>query len=131
MNTASIASDASATLRIDRRTPDDALMTAALAGDRAALGFLYLRHADALRTAAVRALPAHEEPEADDLVQEVFLALLERRTGDFQPARGRALAWLKGIVRRQALARAAPIPQAASSPRAVDRIADPEKRGRS
>jgi len=72
------------------------------AGDHAALGLLYTRHADALRAAAVSALPAHEEPSADDIVHNVSLALLEGRAGAFQPARGKALASLKGIARREA-----------------------------
>ncbi|MGO8997405.1 MAG: RNA polymerase sigma factor [Polyangiaceae bacterium] len=95
---------------IDRTATDDALLAAIAAGNRAAVGILYARHADSLRTAAVAALPKHDEPSADDIVQEVFLALLEGRAGAFQPARGKVLAWLKGIARREALALHAPPP---------------------
>jgi DNA-directed RNA polymerase specialized sigma24 family protein len=94
--------------RLDSTASDDALLAAIAAGNRAALGLLYARHADALRAAAVGALPAHEEPSADDIVQNVFLSLLEGRAGAFQPARGKALAWLKGIARREAAVHAPP-----------------------
>ena len=94
--------------RLSPTASDDALLAAIAAGDRAAVGLLYTRHADALRAAAVSALPAHEEPFADDIVQNVFLSLLEGRAGAFQPARGKALAWLKGIARREAAVHSPP-----------------------
>ncbi len=106
----SIAFAAAPTPRLDRTTPDDALLAAIAAGNRAALGLLYARHADTLRATAVAALPKTDAPSADDIVQEVFLALLENRTGPFQPARGKALAWLKGIARREAAALHTPPP---------------------
>lgn len=96
--------------RIDRTATDDALLAAIATGNRAAVGILYARHADTLRTVAVAALPKHDEPSADDIVHEVFLALLEGRAGAFQPARGKALAWLRGIARREALALHTPPP---------------------
>ena len=100
--------------RIDSTTSDDALLLAISTGHRPALGILYARHADALRAAAVAALPKHDAPSADDIVQEVFVALLEGRAGAFQPARGKALAWLKGIARREAAALHAPPPTPSS-----------------
>jgi hypothetical protein len=99
MNTASLNPNP---VRLTSTASDDALLAAIASGDRAALGLLYARHADALRAAAVSALPKHDDTSADDAVQQVFLLLLEGRAGAFQPARGKALAWLKGIVRREA-----------------------------
>jgi DNA-directed RNA polymerase specialized sigma24 family protein len=90
--------------RIDSTSTNDALLGAIAAGNRAALTILYARHAATLRATAAAALPKHDRASADDIVQAVFLALLENRAGAFQPARGRALAWLKGIARREAAA---------------------------
>ena len=86
---------------IDSRSSDDALLAAIAEGDRNALGILWARHAKALRAAAAGALPRYDAA-AEDAVQQVFLLLLEGRASAFQPARGRALAWLKGIARREA-----------------------------
>jgi DNA-directed RNA polymerase specialized sigma24 family protein len=93
---------------IDSTSTDDALLGAVSTGNRAALGIIYRRHADTLRVVATAALPAHDDAFADDIVQEVFLALLDGRAGTFQPAKGKALAWLKGIARREAMGHSSP-----------------------
>jgi DNA-directed RNA polymerase specialized sigma24 family protein len=105
------------TVRIDSTSSDDALLAAISTGDRAAVGILYARHAATLRTVAVSALPKHDSPSADDIAQEIFIALLEGRAGAFQPARGKALAWLKGIARREAATLHTPPPMAAPRPK--------------
>jgi RNA polymerase sigma-70 factor (ECF subfamily) len=89
--------------RIDSTTSDDALVAAIAAGDRAAVTVLFARHAAALRSAARAVVGSHDETIADDAVSDVFVFLLEGRGATFQPARGRALAWLKGIATSTAL----------------------------
>ena len=89
-------------IRLDAHSSDDALLAAVAVGDRSALGFLYARHARALRAVARAALPRHDGDSAEDVVQHVFLSLLEGAAATFQPARGRALTWLKGMTRREA-----------------------------
>jgi RNA polymerase sigma-70 factor (ECF subfamily) len=99
MNTATKITDA----RIDSTTSDDALLAAIAAGDRAAVTILFTRHAATLRSAARAVVGNHDETIADDAVSDVFVFLLEGRASTFQPARGRALAWLKGIATSTAL----------------------------
>ena len=83
---------------VDATASDDALLLAIAAGDRAAATLLYKRHAETLRLAALGAIGRHDETIAEDAVADVFVALLEGRAATFHPARGRALAWLKGIA---------------------------------
>lgn len=82
-------------------SPDDVLIALASQGNRNALGVLYARHAEALRVTASAAL-RDTGAAADDVVNDVFVRLLENRSAPFAPAPGRALAWLRGIVRRTA-----------------------------
>ena len=97
---------------IHAKSTDDVLLAAIAAGDRAAFGILYSRHVDGLRSVAAAALPPHLETDADDIVQNVFVALLDGRAATFQPALGKGLAWLKGMVRREAGAYFVPPPNA-------------------
>jgi DNA-directed RNA polymerase specialized sigma24 family protein len=97
---------------INSKSSDDVLLAAIATGDRAAFGILYSRHVDGLRAVAAAALPQHLEPDADDVVQNVFIAILEGRAATFQPALGKGLAWLKGMVRREAAAYFTPPPNA-------------------
>ena len=55
--------------------------------------------AASLRREAVAIL--RDEAAADDLVQSTFVAAIERRA-DFDPARGGAYAWLRGLLRNRA-----------------------------
>ncbi|HEY2510656.1 MAG TPA: CHAT domain-containing protein [Polyangiaceae bacterium] len=54
-------------------------------------------------------LPRHNRHYAEDVVQRVFISLLEGAAGTFHPARGRALTWLKGMTRREAEQQATPL----------------------
>jgi DNA-directed RNA polymerase specialized sigma24 family protein len=89
--------------RIDSTTSNDALITAVAQGDRTAVGILYTRHQDALRTAIVKELGKRYIDAADDVLHDVFLVLLCGTATAFQPARGQALPWLKGVARRTAI----------------------------
>jgi RNA polymerase sigma-70 factor (ECF subfamily) len=80
----------------------DAELLEALAHDRnAALGALYDRHARLVYGLALAMLTNRDE--AEDLTQEVFLALCTRR--DYDPARGTLSAYLIVMTRSRALDR--------------------------
>lgn len=100
--------------------PVDVLAGRARAGDRAAFGALYERYAATVHGIALARLAA---TEAQDLVQEVFLAALEALPTLQDPARFGA--WLLAIARNRALDRL----RARRRPRAEDldlgQLADP------
>jgi RNA polymerase sigma-70 factor (ECF subfamily) len=80
----------------------DAELVAALAHDRnAALGAVYDRYAGLVYGLALAMLTSRDE--ADDLTQEVFLALCTR--SDYDPARGSLAAYLITMTRSRALDR--------------------------
>src|SRR3954464_9809113 len=82
--------------------PDDADLTArASAGDAAALGRLYDRHAAPMLAIAYRLLQSRAD--AEDVVHDVFVGLPEalRRYDE----RGAFASWLRKITARVALAR--------------------------
>jgi RNA polymerase sigma-70 factor (ECF subfamily) len=86
----------------DPTAPSDAALVAALAHDRdAALAALYDRHAGLVYGIACAMLTNRDD--ADDLTQEVFLALCTR--GDYDPARGTVAAYLVTLTRSRALDR--------------------------
>jgi RNA polymerase sigma-70 factor, ECF subfamily len=88
--------------RPEAPTADDALMSAIARGDSNALGELYDRYGAILFGLLVRIL--HDRSEAEDVLQEVFVQTW-RRAGDFDPSRGRVLAWLAMLARSRALDR--------------------------
>jgi DNA-directed RNA polymerase specialized sigma24 family protein len=91
---------------------DETLLAALSSGDRVALEVLYTRHFDALCKVAAAALPEHMD--AEDIVQDIFVSLLEVGAPTFDPGRGKALPWLKGVVRREVAARYTPPPRVAA-----------------
>ncbi|MCC6626249.1 MAG: sigma-70 family RNA polymerase sigma factor [Chloroflexi bacterium] len=87
-----------------RRSPealsDEALLTDVGRGDREALTRLYDRH---YRTVFAQALRITGDRDlAEDVTQEVFLRVW-RRAETYDPARGRAIAWLMTVTHNQAL----------------------------
>lgn len=76
------------------------LLAAVAAGDRAALRSLYERQSPRLFGVANAIL--RDRDLAADALQDAFLRIA-RRAGQFDPARGRAEAWLAAIVRHAAL----------------------------
>jgi RNA polymerase sigma-70 factor (ECF subfamily) len=78
---------------------DAALLSRCADGDAEALARIYRRHGDAVYRYAW--LVTGSESLAADVVQETFVALLDRPSG-FDPARGRAAAYLCGIARHLA-----------------------------
>jgi RNA polymerase sigma-70 factor, ECF subfamily len=71
-------------------------------GDKEALGFLFRRHARAVRNVACRIL--RNEAEADDLVQEVFLFIF-RKAALFDATQGAARSWIFQVAYHRAFDR--------------------------
>lgn len=97
--------------------PDDALVSAARAGDRSAFGLLYDRYARMVHGILLCRVPPRE---VDDLVQEVFLLAL-RQLHSLRDL-SRFGAWLSTITRNRAndyYRKASP----------VDRATDPDAEG--
>lgn len=78
---------------------DDDLIKALGRGDREALATLFERHKDFVFRVAFGLTGRRDD--AAEIVQETFLALLERAAG-FDPARGRVTTWLYEVASRRA-----------------------------
>jgi RNA polymerase sigma-70 factor (ECF subfamily) len=83
-------------------TADDELLTRLSAGDQDALAVIFRRYARAVRGIALRIL--QNGPEADDLVQEVFLFLFQKASA-FNRSRGSARTWILFTAYNRALDR--------------------------
>lgn len=70
--------------------------------DGAALEQLYRRHSSILRAVIYRAV--HQDADADDVLQEVFIEIWNR-ADSFMPEKGRALGWMITLARRRAIDR--------------------------
>ncbi|MCA9549251.1 MAG: sigma-70 family RNA polymerase sigma factor [Myxococcales bacterium] len=81
---------------------DEALVRATRAGDLQAFDALYARYAQRLYSYLLRLVKVRAE--AEDLVQEVFLTVLEDRTLELRP--GRFAGWLFTVARNRAVERA-------------------------
>jgi len=82
--------------------PDPTVVRMVVAGSHAALAELYDRHAAAVFGVSFRLLG--QRPEAEEVVQETFLALWNRDE-QFDPALGSLRAWLLTIARNRAIDR--------------------------
>jgi RNA polymerase sigma-70 factor (ECF subfamily) len=86
---------------LDHAQPTDGqLLARAAAGDEEAFALLYRRRGEAIYRFALGMTGSREA--AEEVVQETFLALIERPTG-FDPARGELLSYLYGIARNRSL----------------------------
>jgi DNA-directed RNA polymerase specialized sigma24 family protein len=83
----------------------DDLVARATQGDRRALAAIAIAMSPTLLEEA-RGLLGDFEDEAGDVLQDFFVWMLECRSR-FTPARGRALAWMCGIIRAMARRRRA------------------------
>ena len=82
--------------------PDEALMKDISHRRHDALRELYGRHSKRLR-AAIDCV-VHEEAEADDVLQEIFLQVW-KEAGRYSPKAGKPLGWMVTIARRRAIDR--------------------------
>ncbi len=96
---ASTAEDAAAA---ERAHFDAELMRRMGRSDREAFAQLYDRFSRPLYATALRIL--HNHAEAEDIVQDVFLALWEKAAA-YEPARGSAFAWAVTLTRNRAIDR--------------------------
>src|SRR6201990_3024632 len=83
-------------------TPDEALMTAVSHRRHDALAELYDRHGKRLRATIDGVV--HEEAEADDVLQEIFIQIWEE-AGRYSPKAGKPLGWMVTIALRRAIDR--------------------------
>ena len=81
---------------------DAALLARIAAGDTAAVGALYDRHAPALFPIALRIV--RDRSEAEDVLHDAFVAVSER-AGQYTPDRGSVIAWLVTLVRNLSIDR--------------------------
>jgi hypothetical protein len=82
-------------------TPFDRTVLAASFGDRKAIDVLARSHHRELVEHARRA--CEDQHDAEDAVQEFWLALLEKRLTRFPPETGRSAEWMRGVVECLAL----------------------------
>lgn len=82
-------------------TTDAALILSARQGNKAALGVLYDRYSRLVYTIALRIL--RNEPEAEDLTQEIFLNLWQKQT--YKPELGPLSRFLGTVTRNRAIDR--------------------------
>jgi RNA polymerase sigma-70 factor (ECF subfamily) len=78
----------------------EALLARCAAGDRTALETLYARVAPILLAVLTRILKRRDA--AEDALQDVFVSVWQR-AGQFDPIRGRPLAWLVSMARYRAI----------------------------
>jgi len=81
---------------------DAALMRAIAARDPDALGALYDRYSGILKALVIRVV--HDEAEADDLLQEIFMQIW-RQAKNYSQKKGQALGWIVTLTRRRAIDR--------------------------
>lgn len=81
---------------------DEALMRAIARGNSGALGTLYDRYAAILKALIIRVV--HDEAEADDLLQEVFLQVWQQAC-NYSSDKGKPLGWIVTLTRRRSIDR--------------------------
>src|SRR2546423_10325531 len=82
--------------------PDEVLMRRISRRRHDALAELYGRHSKRLRATIDGVV--HEEAEADDVLQEIFIQVWEE-AGRYSPKAGKPLGWMVTIARRRAIDR--------------------------
>src|SRR5467141_2617694 len=82
--------------------PDEVLMKHISSRRHEALAELYGRHSKRLRATIDGVV--HQQAEADDVLQEIFLQIWEE-AGRYSPKAGKPLGWMVTIARRRAIDR--------------------------
>ena len=91
-----------ASLAVDSETLDETLIIQICEGSREALAVLFRRYARLVRGVSFRVL--RDAPEADDLVQDIFL-LLHRNCHTFDSSKGPARSWILQMAYHRAISR--------------------------
>ena len=81
---------------------DEYLMKMIQAHRHSGLNLLYDRHAGLLKALSMKVL--HNEADAEDLIQEVFLEIWDR-AASYDPCKGTPLSWIATLTRRRAIDR--------------------------
>jgi len=81
---------------------DESLMQAIAHGNAAALSTLYDRYSSILKALTIRVV--HDEAEADDLLQEVFMQVWQQAK-NYSSDKGKPLGWIVTLTRRRAIDR--------------------------
>ena len=89
-----------ATLQLEQRAPDAALLLRVRDRDERAIEALYTRYSGPLYSLAYRVTGA--DRYAQDVVQEVFIALW-KDAGRYDPSRGALSSWLFALARHKAI----------------------------
>jgi RNA polymerase sigma-70 factor (ECF subfamily) len=97
---------------------DEHLMLMLQQRDPVALGHLYDRHCGIVKSLSMKVV--HNEAEAEDLLQEIFMEIWNRAAG-YDPAKGKPLGWIVTLARRRAIDR---LRKCQSHCRAEDRLRD-------
>lgn len=97
---------------------DEQLMAMLQQRDPVALEYLYDRHAAIVKSLGMKVV--HNEAEAEDLLQEIFMEIWNRAAG-YDPAKGKPLGWIVTLARRRAIDR---LRKCQSHCRAEDRLRD-------
>jgi RNA polymerase sigma-70 factor (ECF subfamily) len=87
---------------VDTTAEDAALMRAIADRDPDALSTLYDRYGGILKALVIRVI--HDEAEADDLLQEIFMQIW-RQAKNYSQKKGQALGWIVTLTRRRAIDR--------------------------
>ena len=95
---------------------DERLMAMLQQRDPVALEHLYDRHSGIVKSLGMKVV--HNEAEAEDLLQEIFMEIWNRAAG-YDPAKGKPLGWIVTLARRRAIDR---LRKCQSHCRAEDRL---------
>jgi RNA polymerase sigma-70 factor (ECF subfamily) len=95
---------------------DEQLMAMLQQRDPVALGYLYDRHCGIVKSLGMKVV--HNEAEAEDLLQEIFVEIWNRAAG-YDPAKGKPLGWIVTLARRRSIDR---LRKCQSHCRAEDRL---------
>ena len=105
-----------ATLDYPTLTEDIALIDGLVHHEPAAMETLCKRYSTVLKAVIMKVL--HDESEAEDVLQEVFLQVWDRALS-YSPEKGKLLSWLATVARRRAIDR---VRQTCAYRRATDRF---------
>ena len=95
---------------------DEQLMIMLQQRNPVALEYLYDRHCAIVKSLGMKVV--HNEAEAEDLLQEIFMEIWNRAAG-YDPAKGKPLGWIVTLARRRAIDR---LRKCQSHCRAEDRL---------